>query len=509
MNIKQAKEEIKNTIQAYRQKDEFGDYLIDRVRQRPILLLGAPGIGKTAIMEQVAHELGIGLVAYSITHHTRQSAIGLPFISERQYDGETHKITEYTMSEIVSSVYDAIEYNGYREGILFIDEINCASETLAPTMLQFLQYKTFGQHRVPDGWTLVAAGNPPEYNKSVRDFDIVTLDRLKKIEVEPDYRAWKEYAYRNNVHGAIISYLDIQNTHFYTIESTVDGKEIITARGWEDLSQIVHIYEKLGIPVTRDVVVQYLQHSKIARQFANYFDLYKKYQDDYQIDEILAGDYDLATLEKVRKARFDEKISLVSLLTNKLFSLMTDVMKQEAAIAFVFSRLKQIKPLMIGSPQDYGTVIDRLVEKENQAYQDKVKKKLLDKAQREIEQRALDLLGQYAQSVHKPGLKDGQAAFSLIRDQFNREVKNKESQAAKVNNGIDNAFLFVEKAFGASQEIVILVTELTMHYYSAKFLSMNSNAQFLKYNKELLFNDKERSILQEIDEYENMTGEPL
>ena len=54
-------------------------------------------------------------------------------------------------------------------------------------MLQFLQYKTFGSHKVPDGWIIVAAGNPPEYNKSVREFDIVTLDRVKKIEVEEDY----------------------------------------------------------------------------------------------------------------------------------------------------------------------------------------------------------------------------------------------------------------------------------------------------------------------------------
>ena len=59
-------------------------------------------------------------------------------------------------------------------------------------MLQFLQYKTFGNHRIPDGWIIVAAGNPPEYNKSVREFDIATLDRIKKIDVEADFEVWKE-----------------------------------------------------------------------------------------------------------------------------------------------------------------------------------------------------------------------------------------------------------------------------------------------------------------------------
>ncbi len=215
MNIKRAKQEIIDAVEAYLSKDEYGDWLIPRVRQRPILLLGAPGIGKTQIMEQAARECGVALVAYSITHHTRQSAIGLPFISKKQYGGQEYSVTEYTMSEIVASVYDKMEETGLSEGILFIDEINCVSKTLAPAMLQFLQCKTFGNHAIPEGWVIVAAGNPPEYNKSVRDFDVVTLDRVKKIPVEPDLDVWKEYAYKEGIHPAILSYLNLRNSYFY------------------------------------------------------------------------------------------------------------------------------------------------------------------------------------------------------------------------------------------------------------------------------------------------------
>ena len=131
MNIKRAKEEIKNTLRAYLQKDELGEYVIPPLRQRPILLMGPPGIGKTQIMEQVARECGVGLVSYTITHHTRQSAVGLPFIRQKRYAGADRSVTEYTMSEIIASVYQKIEDTGLQEGILFIDEINCVSETLA------------------------------------------------------------------------------------------------------------------------------------------------------------------------------------------------------------------------------------------------------------------------------------------------------------------------------------------------------------------------------------------
>lgn len=79
MNIKEAKNEVMKAVKIYLEKDEHGEYRVPVVRQRPLFLQGAPGLGKTAIMEQVASELDIALVSYSMTHHTRQSAIGLPF----------------------------------------------------------------------------------------------------------------------------------------------------------------------------------------------------------------------------------------------------------------------------------------------------------------------------------------------------------------------------------------------------------------------------------------------
>ena len=122
MDIKRAKQEIKDSIEAYLAKDAYGAYRIPAIRQRPILLMGPPGIGKTQIMEQIARECGIALVSYTITHHTRQSAVGLPFIREKEYGGKTYSVTEYTMSEIIASVYERMEETGLSEGILFIDE---------------------------------------------------------------------------------------------------------------------------------------------------------------------------------------------------------------------------------------------------------------------------------------------------------------------------------------------------------------------------------------------------
>lgn len=118
MNIQEAKEEIKKTVRAYTARTAAGTFRIPVPRQRPVLLIGPPGIGKTAIMEQIAQELQIGIVSYSMTHHTRQSALGLPRIVHNEFEGFEYDSSEYTMSEIVSSIYDYMSETGLHAGIL-------------------------------------------------------------------------------------------------------------------------------------------------------------------------------------------------------------------------------------------------------------------------------------------------------------------------------------------------------------------------------------------------------
>lgn len=289
MNIQEAKEEIIRTVRAYTAKDDNGCRRIPPARQRPVLLMGPPGIGKTAIMEQAAEECGVGLAAYTITHHTRQSAVGLPQLVNRKFGDREYTMTEYTMSEIVGAVYEYQERTGYREGLLFVDEINCVSETLAPTMLQFLQYKTFGNHRIPDGWVIVAAGNPREYNTSVRELDMAALDRVRLLEVEANLSVWKEYALRQDVHPLVLSYLELHPEHFYQVTLTRDKREFVTARGWEDLSVLLREYERQGLPVSREFMKEFLRVPKIASDFASWYQLCRTYLGQYRFQEFVEG----------------------------------------------------------------------------------------------------------------------------------------------------------------------------------------------------------------------------
>lgn len=496
MNIKQAKQEITNTLKAYLTKDELGNYLIPTVRQRPILLMGPPGIGKTQIMEQIAAETGVGLVAYTITHHTRQSAIGLPFIEKRTYGGQEFSVTEYTMSEILASVYQLMEKTGLKEGILFLDEINCVSETLAPMMLQFLQCKTFGNQALPEGWTIVAAGNPPEYNKSVRDFDVVTLDRVKRIDVEEDFAVWKEYAYRRGLHGAVISYLDIKKDNFYRIETTVDGLQFATARGWEDLSELILAYEKLGLRVDRNVVGQYIQLPRVAKDFANYLELYYKYQKTYHVDDILKGAWQGITVLELREAPFDEKLSVMGLILSRLSEAAGQVCRQDALTTALHGALTEFKGrLAAEAPQD---ILTDLVRQRQERMKRAKEAGQLDKAARDLAQRESNALEDYRQRLAREDITAADAAMDAVRDWFGGEVERRKALGTETGEQFDNAFRFLEETFGQGQELVIFVTEITAGYATSWFVETFGCDAYFRHNRELLFDDTRHRIREEI-----------
>lgn len=498
MDIQRAKEEIKHTVQAYLACDDTGCPLIPPVRQRPILLMGPPGVGKTQIMEQIAQECDIALVAYTITHHTRQSAVGLPFIRERNFAGKTRSVTEYTMSEIIASVYAAMERTGKKNGILFIDEINCVSETLAPTMLQFLQCKTFGNQAVPGGWVIVAAGNPPEYNKSVRDFDLVTLDRVRRIDIEPKLSVWQSYARAHRLHPAVMAYLELRPQHFYKIENDVDGPQFVTARGWEDLSAFLQAADKLDLPVDEGVIGQYLRHPEVARDFAAYWVLYRKYHQDYGVEDILQGKPFDAVLERALNASFDERISLVSLLLAGLNTRFAAARNADAVTDACYQQLRSFKRAL--NQADADTTPAALFAAQCKAYRTRLEegKSAGTMLPSEIatRTRAAALLDRWGENLG--GSLDADDAFDTVRSAFNKQVRNREDAVAAAAEALEAAFDFMERAFPDGQEMVVFVNELALGPDSAPFLADNECERFEQYSQRLLLHAGEDELLAEL-----------
>lgn len=368
-------------------------------------------------------------------------------------------------------------------------------------MLQFLQCKTFGNQKVPEGWVIVAAGNPPEYNRSVREFDVVTLDRIKKIDVEADFSVWKEYAYQAGVHQAVISYLELKKENFYRVETTVDGKMFATARGWEDLSQMIGVYEDLGLPMDREVVYQYIQHWKIAKDFANYLELYYKYQKDYKVEEILQGHITEEACDKIRRAAFDEKLSVIGLLIARLHEYFRKSSEVDTLVTELYEEMKQVKGRM--ETEQLSSILEDLCLQYEAETEQLKKAEQLDKDSLHRRMQIQQRLESYRDEVKTAHL-DGKEAFACIREKFAAETQQREQIIDATDQMLNYAFDFMERTFGDSQEMVIFLTELNTDYYAVWYVDQNGCDRYYQYNKSLLFSERQKGIMQELNEIEEM-----
>ncbi len=517
MNIEKAKKQVKYAVVSYLSKDEFGDYRIPVERQRPIFLMGPPGIGKTDIMRQIAEEMDIALVSYSMSHHTRQSALGLPFIAPKSYGSKEYRTTEYTMSEIIASVYDVMEETGKKEGILFLDEINCISETLAPSMLQFLQYKVFGRHHVPAGWVIVTAGNPPEYNNSVRDFDLATLDRLKKIDVDPDFGAWWNYAQNEDIHTAILTYLEIKKDDFYSVRTTVDGREFVTARSWVDLSEMMKLYEQNQLPVDADMIRQYVQDERIARDFSAYYDLFYRYREAYRIDDILRGETDPAVIHSAGEAAFDERITVVRILSDALNGEFANINVYGEALNQLMLKIKDRRAALVDSETgSAAAILDQMaMEVEEEMKQKKAAHSISSRDIR-VQRQMLRFLQELLAKMRtgKASDKSGQAEtfdteiasisgrespspVNIIQAYLKTRQDERKKTAAAIGIRLENAFAFIRESY-EENEMLVFTTSLTENRESARFIITYGSESYYKYNKSLMLDQREANLMTRI-----------
>ncbi len=370
-------------------------------------------------------------------------------------------------------------------------------------MLQFLQYKTFGTHKIPEGFIIVTAGNPPQYNKSVRDFDIVTLDRVKKITIEEDLGVWKEYAYQMGVHGAIMAYLEIRKENFYSIRSDIEDKYFVTARGWEDLSRIIQVYEKTGMAVTENLVSQYIQDPEIAQDFATYYELYNKYKTVYRIPDIMNGTYPEDT-ESIKNSPFDEKLSLISLLIDTLnqeFRTYAEDLSVQKDLYKILTNLRS--DLQSGRGEALGLLKDLRVKRSG-ALESKIEAKMIDREGIRVERLVLSTLQAMEKKVTVDGSGGAKSFFGLAKSLFDAREENRQKQITDSGEHLTHAFEFLSRTFGDGQEMVIFLSELAAGYYSLKYVSECGNEAYDRYNKLLLLKDRQSDLRNEVIELSNL-----
>ena len=459
MNISQAARQLEIAARAYALQDKQGMPLIPSEAQRPVYLVGPPGVGKTAAVRQVVERLGVGLASYTMTHHTRQSALGLPQIVRRSFGGHELAVTEYTMSEILLGVYQRVEA-GQKHGILFLDEINCVSETLTPALLELLQHKRFGEFAVPEGWMIVCAGNPERYNRSAHAFDPVTLDRLRVIEIEPDLEAWLNYASERRVRASIRGYLRLRPQDFYA----ADGDSAVTPRSWTDLSVMMDALEVLGEVPDGALYRQYLQCGGVADSFALYEALGRGIAGQLQLDKLLDTGFNTTQVQALAGAAFDEMLFAAMLLADDMRRRAADFERHRELAGRLQSFVSGVALDISGS----GARLDVCrVHLQRMEHAMEVRRDVgAISAQDETDERALfDLI---RQTIAAAGESPDVDAALAVRVRANAESveAGRGALVLALTRGLD----FAEAAFANHHIKVIFLSELTRSGAAERFL---------------------------------------
>ena len=279
----------------------------------------------------------------------------------------------------------------------------------------------------------------------------------------------------------------------------MDGMQFVTARGWEDLSSLMKVYEELDIPLTEESIREYLAHDEVAKDVAAYIDLYHKYEDHYGISEILEGHVKTSLYERLFRASFDEKISVVHLLLSGLHQSFAKAIEQKKLTDDWFDFLKRYRsPLMAGKDgvSTYVELCEAL--EENLALQKK--QGFLEKKDAAGRQRLVEKIRRAIPDPQEIVGKIPEEVFELVRQPFAAEVTELERREKESCKKLEYAFDFVEAAFQEGQELVVFVTELAMDETAVLFLAENECERFQKYNQELLLGTKKAELLSELRE---------
>ena len=246
------------------------------------------------------------------------------------------------------------------------------------------------------------------------------------------------------------------------------------------------------------MVEQYIQHERVAREFAEYYELYQKYQQDYQIAEILKGKNSEAMVKKVSHASFDERISVVNLLFSGVRQSIRQTVLQEEVLDQVFTVLKELKTGLAGgnAAQRLGDYVDNLRLEMNR----KKKEGLLERREEYGIRRALFMLEGYGMILKENSGAQGGEAFALLKDAFGKDREQWEENWDQAGNTLEYAFDFMEAAFYNSQEMVMFVSGINTDFYCVRFLETYECERYIRYNRDLLFEDVSQQIRRRIEE---------
>ena len=200
------------------------------IQKLPVFIWGAPGIGKSSIVKAIAKEQELEFLDLRLSLLDPTDLKGIPFFNAETNEGVWAKPS-------------FLPSNPDSKGILFLDEINTAPPAVQASAYQLILDRKVGEYELPEGWSIIAAGNRENDRGVVYKMPPPLANRFVHFEMEVDFDDWKAWAYSAKIDASIIGYLAYDKSMLFTFDATSNEKSFATPRSWEyvDSLSLIHI----------------------------------------------------------------------------------------------------------------------------------------------------------------------------------------------------------------------------------------------------------------------------
>ena len=247
--------------------------LLNVATVRPVFIWGPPGIGKSALVERFARDVGLDCVSLLGSQLAPEDLIGVPRIE----DGKSVFCPPRMIAR--DTPY-----------LLFIDELNACSFEVQKAFYSLINDRRLGEYltcrRVP--W-LSGRGNRAQDSAIVKPMSSALMNRLLHVELKPSHREWLDWAYSAGIHEWVIQYIETRPDHL-SVPPPKTEETFSTPRSWHILSDALRSYGKDVTPAEIEILASGCLSPAHAKSFGAFI---KQVSNSIRVELVLKGEQPL------------------------------------------------------------------------------------------------------------------------------------------------------------------------------------------------------------------------
>lgn len=249
-------------------QEELLEILLNVASTRPVFIWGAPGIGKSALVEQFADSVGLSCVSLLGSQLAPEDIIGIP-----QIRGNT---SEFLPPKMIAR---------QEPYVLFLDELNACSQDVQKAFYSLIHEKRIGEYHLPEGSVVIGAGNRMQDAAIVKTMSSALINRMFHVQMTPDVNKWITWGYENELHPLVLEYITLRPDHLFS-EPPKTEEPYSTPRSWHMLSDVM---KEWGSQLSEEML-RVLTYGCISHTHAGQFLAFcKQAGNKYLLQEIIKG----------------------------------------------------------------------------------------------------------------------------------------------------------------------------------------------------------------------------